>query len=99
MKKAKFHYEAAAMAGQEVARYNLGMMEVQSGNIERALKHWKLAASSGHYIAMYQLKTGFEKGYVSRESIDSILTAYNTSCAKMRSEARDACIHAITERN
>jgi TPR repeat protein len=92
MKKAKFHYEAAAMAGQEVARYNLGMMEVQSGNIERALKHWKLAASAGHYIAMYQLKMGFEKGYVSRESIDSILTAYNTSCAKMRSEARDACI-------
>ena len=44
MKKAKFYYEAAAMAGQEVARYNIGMMEVQSGNIERALKHWTLAA-------------------------------------------------------
>jgi hypothetical protein len=71
-------------------------MEVQSGNIERALKHWKLAASVGHYIAMYQLKTGFEKGYVSRESIDSILEAYNCSCAKMRSEARDACIQLMS---
>ena len=29
---------------------------------------------------------------VDRESIDSLLTAYNNSCAEMRSEARDAFI-------
>jgi TPR repeat protein len=29
LKKAKFHYEAAAMLGCEVARYNLGVMEAQ----------------------------------------------------------------------
>jgi hypothetical protein len=28
MKKAKFHFEAAAMAGNEMARYNLGCMEL-----------------------------------------------------------------------
>jgi hypothetical protein len=38
------------------------------------------------------LRVGFEKGYVSRESIESILTAYNSSCAEMRSKARDAAI-------
>ena len=27
MKKAKFHYEAAAKAGQESARFNLGVIE------------------------------------------------------------------------
>ena len=27
LKKAKFHYEAAAMAGHDAARYNLGCME------------------------------------------------------------------------
>ena len=37
LKKAKFHVEAAAMAGHEGARYNLGVMECNSGNIERAL--------------------------------------------------------------
>jgi TPR repeat protein len=58
MKKAKFYYEAAAMAGQEVARYNLGMMEVHSGNIERALKHWTLAASAGHYCHV-SIENGF----------------------------------------
>jgi hypothetical protein len=34
MKKAKFHLEAAAMAGHEVARCNLGSMENELGNIE-----------------------------------------------------------------
>jgi TPR repeat protein len=38
-KKAKFHFEAAAMIGYEVARINLGVMEAQSRNIERAVMH------------------------------------------------------------
>jgi TPR repeat protein len=92
MKKSKFHYEAAAMAGCEYARYNLGHMESESGNIERAVKHLTIAASAGEFDAMHYLRVGFEKGYVSRESIESILTAYNSSCAEMRSKARDAAI-------
>jgi TPR repeat protein len=92
MKKAKFHWEAAAMAGHEVARNNLGVMEAQSGNMERATKHWTIAASAGDYTAMHEMRTCFEKGVVRRESIDSTLIAYNNSCVEMRSEARDAFI-------
>ena len=91
-KKAKFHFEAAAMAGHDEARYNVGSMEFESGNMERAIKHWTIAASAGHYIAMHLVRLCFEKGHVSRESIESTLAAYNTSCAEMRSEARDAYI-------
>ena len=86
------------------------MREVNLGNVERAVKHWAIAASGGDYHAMHQLTVFYEKGYVrresiivmllvvsknrdvSRESIDSTLTAYNNSCVEMRSEARDACI-------
>ena len=85
-KKAKFHTEAAAMAGHEDARHILGMMELQSGNVERAVKHWKIAASAGDYDAMHSLL------WFSRNAINSTLTAYNNSCAEMRSEARDAYI-------
>jgi hypothetical protein len=92
MKKSKFHYEAAAMAGDEVARCIVGCLENDSGNIIRALKHWKIAASAGCFHAMHVLITCFEEGYVSRESINSTLKTYNNSCAEMRSEARDACI-------
>jgi TPR repeat protein len=92
LKKAKFHYEAAAMAGHEVARCCLGSIEGKSGNVEQFFKHLMIAASAGCYKAMFQLKTCVEEGFVSRESIESTLTAYNTSCAEMRSGARDANI-------
>ena len=32
----------------------------------------------------------FENGNIDRESLNSTLTAYNTSCGEMRSQARDA---------
>jgi TPR repeat protein len=56
LKKAKFHLEAAAMAGDEASRFNLGCLEAQSGNIERAVKHWIIVASAGNYTAMQSLK-------------------------------------------
>jgi hypothetical protein len=94
-KKAKFHMEAAAMAGHEVARCIVGLMEYNSGNRERAIKHWTIGASAGDYDSMNHLRINFEKGCVSRELIDSTLTAYNNSCVEMRSEARDAAIQIL----
>jgi TPR repeat protein len=87
-KKEKFHYEAAAMAGNEVARFNLGCTEKQSGNLERAVKHCMIAASSGHHTSMHNLRTLLQQGLISRDTMDLTLTAYNKSCAEMRSEAR-----------
>jgi TPR repeat protein len=97
LKKAKIHYEAAAMAGHEGARYNLGYIEHDSGNVERALKHSMIAASAGHHKAMNALRGAFNHGFVSRDEIDPILTSYNNSCAEMRSEARDAFIQWHTD--
>jgi len=93
LKKAKFHFEAAAMAGNEEARCNLALLDANSGNMEQAIKHWTIAASAGSYNAMDNLIALFEDNVVSRESINTTLTAYNNSCAEMRSEARDACIN------
>jgi TPR repeat protein len=92
LKKAKFHWEAAAMAGDDAARNNLGIMEAKSGNMERAMKHWIISASAGSYYAMRNLLVHFKQGVVSRDEMDSTLTAYNNACAEMRSEARDAFI-------
>jgi TPR repeat protein len=92
LKKAKFHFEAAAMAGHGTARYNLGCLEYDSGNKERAVNHWTIAVSSGHYDAMHNLRISFDQGGVCRESIGSTLIAYNNSCAEVRSEAREALI-------
>jgi hypothetical protein len=93
LKKARFHFKAGAMVGHEVARFYLGCMEAESRNIEQAVKHWTIAASAGECYAMHNLLIALKKRDVSRESIDEILKAYNSSCVEMRSEARDAFIH------
>ena len=92
LKKAKFHREEAAMAGHETARCIIGSKEYESGNVERAVKHWMIAASAGEYKAMKAVLRCFEEGICSRDQIDSTLIAYNDSCAEMRSEARDSFI-------
>ena len=96
MKKAKFHFEAAAMAGCEISRHNIGVIENDSRNMERAIKHWKIAAAGGEYLAMHKMMKFFEEGAISRESMDSTLKAYNNSCAEMRSEARDSFISNLS---
>jgi TPR repeat protein len=96
LKKAKFHFEAAAMAsGDEMARNKLGQMDAESGKVEQAVKHWTIAASAGSCYAMHTMRDAFEKGHVSRDAIESTLAAYNSSCSKMRSEARDAYIRSL----
>ena len=99
MKKAKFHYEAAAMAGHVLARNNVGIIEAKSGNMERAVKNWRIAAAGGEFYAMHSLQMMFEDGLVNRETIDSTLTAYNNSCSEMRSEARDSFIRSQSNTN
>jgi TPR repeat protein len=91
MKKA-----TAAMAGHEGARHNLGCTEFESGDRERAVtvKHWTIAASAGEYMSMQNLLGEFKQGFVIRAIIvDTTLSAYNTSCAGMRSDSRETLLY------
>jgi TPR repeat protein len=63
LKEAKFHYEAAAMAGHEGARCNLGYMEHKLRNREQALKYWTIAASAGHHKAMKFMLLAFQSWF------------------------------------
>ena len=59
-------YEAVAMAGHERARCNLGAMEYDSKDLDRAVKHFTIAASAGCSTAMHNLRNFYERGWVSR---------------------------------
>jgi TPR repeat protein len=72
LKKAKFHYEAAAMAGHEDTRNNLGYIEFESRNMERAMKHWKIGASAGGYTAMHHLRICFKNATIHRIKFGSL---------------------------
>jgi hypothetical protein len=89
VKKAIHHYELAAMAGHEMARFNLGCIEYKSGNMERAIKHCTISASAGHSKSMSAIEGSFEKGLVQTDAYKLTLKAYNDSCTEMKSNARE----------
>jgi TPR repeat protein len=89
MKKAIHHFELAAMAGHAIARYNLGYIEADSGNMERAMKHWTISASAGDSKSMTAIQTLFEEGNVRTDAYELTLKSYNHSCEEMRSKARE----------
>jgi hypothetical protein len=47
------------MAGHEGARCNLGT--IAAGNMEQGLKHFRIAVSTGEYIAMFSLQLSYSK--------------------------------------
>ena len=89
MKKGIHHSELAAMAGHEFARYNLGCIEYESRNMERAMKHWKISASAGDSDSMTAIHQLFKMGCVQNDVYELTLKAHNDSCAEMRSKARE----------
>ena len=47
-KKAKPHLELDAMGGHEMARYSIGINEYNDGNMNRAMRHFMIAARAGY---------------------------------------------------
>ena len=88
-KKAKHYYELAAMNGSILARNNLGCMEGQTGNHQRAYKHALIAAKTGDKRSLDNLKDGYMEGYITKEHYANTLRAYQKSQDEMKSDARD----------
>jgi len=87
-KKAKHYYELAAMMGSTYGRYNLGCYDKQSGNFDRAFKHFVIAAKAG-YKCLEAIKLGFEAGIVTKDEYANTLRAYQKSSNDMKSDTRE----------
>ena len=89
MKKAKHYYELAAINGHVIARHNLGCIEEQDDNYQRANKHFIILASAGFKLSLDMVKEGYTAGYVTKDEYANTLRAYQKSVDEMKSEARD----------
>ena len=89
-KKEVFHLEEAAIGGHPDARYNLGINEVHSGRIERAVKHWIIAANLGHDESIQVLKKCYKDGFVSKEDLATALRAHQAAVDATKSPQREA---------
>ena len=88
-KKAKHYWELAAMNGNVGARHNLGCMEGEAGNHDRAKKHFILAAKAGFKKSLDNVKGGYIHGFVTRDEYANTLRAYQQRHDEMKSDNRD----------
>ena len=95
--KEVYHLEKAAIAGHPSARYNLGVYEWNSDrNIERAVKHYIIAARQGdngsikQLIEMFKLGQEFNTEFLSKDDLAATLRAHQAAVDATKSPQREA---------
>jgi TPR repeat protein len=87
--KAAYHWEKAAIGGHPLARHNLAFIEKYKGTIERAVKHFIIAAKLGYEGSMKELWKEYSAGNITKEDLDATLRAHQAALDGMKSEQRD----------
>ena len=89
MKKAKQHYELGAMGGDVNARYNLAILENDSGNVDRAIKHLMIAVGFGSNDSLKVIKHMYAHGYATKDEYTKALQSYQSYLDEIKSDDRD----------
>ena len=88
-KKELFHLEEAAIGGHASARYNLGCEEAKNGRLDRAVKHFIIAANMGQDESLESLKRMYREGIVSKEKFATALRAHKAAVDATKSPQRE----------
>ena len=90
MKRAVHHWEQAAIGGHPFARGLLGFHEMENGRMERAAKHYIIAANLGCNDNLQQVKELFVKGVVGKEEYAAALRGHQAAVNATKSAEREA---------
>ena len=93
--KAVYYTELAAMGGYMGARHNLGGLEYRSGNLDRALKHFMIAAGGGYYDSLENIKRMFMNGEAMKDDYTKALQVYQAYLNEIKSVQRDEAATAF----
>ena len=97
-KKAVHYFELGAMKGCVSARHNLGILEEQKGNMDRALKHYMIAVRGGYADSLQRrIKELYAKGYATKDDYTTALRLYQTYLDEIKSNQRDEAAAAREE--
>jgi hypothetical protein len=99
-KKEVYYLEEAAIRGHPDARYNLGCHEEENNmRIDRAVKHFIIAAKLGDNGALERVKNGFMDGLVGKEDYAAALRGHQAAVDATKSAQRDAAEAFYNENN
>ena len=88
-KKVLHHLEEAAIGGNPSARHSLGFIEEQCGRMDRAAKHFIIAAKLGHDKSLKCVKDLYQAGYVSKDDFAATLRGYQAAISATMSSQRE----------
>ena len=89
IKKTEYYYKLAATGGDVMARCNLGLLEEQKGNVDKALKHYLIAARGGFSKSLKRIQVLYSEGYVTKKDYTTALRSYQTFLGEIKSDQRD----------
>ena len=98
IEKAIYHYEIAAMGGNEIARFWLGVYDLIMNNYSRSMKHFMISAKCGHDLALEMVREGYISGCLTKDDYACALRTHqrsrdemdpNNSKRSTREESRD----------
>ena len=95
--KETHHLEEAAIGGHPVARRLLGCKEyLVNRNIERAVKHWIIAATQGEDESIQELMKAFKNGFVGKDVLAATLRAHKAAVDATKSPQREAAEKSLS---
>ena len=89
MKKCRYYCELAAMGGYVKARMDLGLLEINAGNTDKALKHLLIAAGCGSSQSLDVIKQLYSRGGATKDDYTKALQDFQSYLGEIRSKQRD----------
>ena len=89
VRKATHYGELGAVGGDTTARHNLGIVESNVDNMNRALKHYMIAVGSGYNDSLKYIKQLYMRGHATRDDYAKALRAYQAYLEEIKSDQRD----------
>ncbi|EJK45721.1 hypothetical protein THAOC_35648 [Thalassiosira oceanica] len=87
--KAVEFFAKAAMQGHVLSRHNLGCIEGDKGNHDRAVRHFLISAKMGDEDSLENIKTAFMAGLATKEQYAEALQGYQDAVEETKSHDRD----------
>jgi len=83
------YWELAAMGGDAIARFNLGLVEKKAGNMDRALKHYMISVKDGYPDSLDSIRSLYMDGLATKDDYTEALRGYQAYLAEVKSDQRD----------
>ncbi len=84
-----YHLTEAAISGHPAARHNLGWCEDKNGRLDRAAKHWTIAAKLGDDESLAAVKDLYRDELVSKDDFDAALRGHKAAIEATKSPQRE----------